>query len=65
MPAKRMDILGPQMDTTILLHKDAATGVPAVVDFTKEFDDEALQAATLAILEGEGGPELTARIPAR
>ncbi|QDE81672.1 SbcC/MukB-like Walker B domain-containing protein [Myxococcus xanthus] len=54
MPAERMDLLGPQMDTTIFLHKDATTGAPLVLDFTKEFDDDALQAATLAILEAEG-----------
>jgi uncharacterized protein YPO0396 len=54
MPAERMDILGPQMDTTIFLHKDSATGAPSVLDFTKQFGDEALQAATLAMLEVEG-----------
>jgi uncharacterized protein YPO0396 len=57
MPAERMDILGPQMDTTIFLHKDSANGAPSVLDFTKQFDDEVLQAATLAMLETEGEHE--------
>ncbi len=55
MPAERMDLLGPLMDTTIFLHKDAATGVPSVVDFSKQFDDDVLLADTLAKLEEEGG----------
>jgi uncharacterized protein YPO0396 len=53
MPAERMDLLGPQMDMTLYLHKEDATGVPAIIDFTKDFADEALTKATLEALEAE------------
>lgn len=63
MPAERMDLLGPQMDMTLYLHKEDASGVPAVIDFTKQFESEALAKATLEALESEDGVvPLTARV---
>jgi uncharacterized protein YPO0396 len=36
-PKERSELVAPWVETSLYIHKDAATGIPAVLDFTKEF----------------------------
>ena len=36
-PKERSELVAPWVGTSLYIHKDPATGVPTVLDFTKEF----------------------------
>lgn len=36
-PKERSELVAPVVETSLYIHKDAASGVPTVLDFTKEF----------------------------
>lgn len=36
-PKERSELVAPSVETSLYIHKDAVTGVPTVLDFTKEF----------------------------
>jgi uncharacterized protein YPO0396 len=36
-PKERSELVAPSVETSLYIHKDATTGVPTVLDFTKEF----------------------------
>jgi uncharacterized protein YPO0396 len=36
-PKERSELVAPAVETSLYIHKDAASGVPTVLDFTKEF----------------------------
>jgi uncharacterized protein YPO0396 len=37
-PKERSELVAPAVETSLYIHKDARSGVPAVLDFTKEFE---------------------------
>jgi len=41
-PKERSELVAPWVETSLYIHKDPMTGMPTVLDFTKEFkpDDE-------------------------
>jgi uncharacterized protein YPO0396 len=36
-PKERSDLVAPKLERSLLIHKDAISGLPTVLDFTKEF----------------------------
>ncbi len=40
-PKERSDLVAPRVETALFIHKDTASGVPVVLDFTKEFSSDA------------------------
>jgi hypothetical protein len=40
VPKERAEIIAPAVDTTKYIHKDALSGLPRVLDFTKDLDDD-------------------------
>ena len=48
-PKERSELVAPAVETSLYIHKDAASGVPTVLDFTKEFKPDGEPA-------GDGAP---------
>jgi uncharacterized protein YPO0396 len=40
-PKERSELVAPHVETSLYIHKDALSGAPTVLDFTKEFEDDA------------------------
>jgi uncharacterized protein YPO0396 len=36
-PKERSELVAPWVETSLYIHKDPASGVPTILDFTKEF----------------------------
>ena len=47
-PKERSELVAPWVETSLYIHRDAVSGIPAVMDFTKEFKPDANP--------GNGGP---------
>jgi uncharacterized protein YPO0396 len=47
-PKERSELVAPSVETSLYIHRDALSGIPAVMDFTKEFKPDADP--------GNGGP---------
>lgn len=45
-PKERSELVAPHVETSLYIHKDAMSGVPTVLDFTKEFHADAVGAGT-------------------
>ena len=57
-PKERADLVAPLVETSIYIHKDPRTGVPTVLDFTKELagDDDGAASEDSAPLPPPRGP---------
>lgn len=55
-PKERSELVAPRVETSLYIHKDPMSGVPTVLDFTKEFHADATT---------EVGPERAAHAAAR
>jgi uncharacterized protein YPO0396 len=47
-PKERSELVAPKVERSLLIHKDAKSGLPTVLDFTKEFAQDADRDAVLA-----------------
>jgi uncharacterized protein YPO0396 len=55
-PKERSELVAPAVETSLYIHKDAASGMPTVLDFTKEFKPDGDSA-------GNGAPGATPPAP--
>jgi len=40
-PKERSELVAPHVETSLYIHKDPISGAPTVLDFTKEFENDA------------------------
>lgn len=61
-PKERSELVAPHVERSLLIHKDPGTGLPTVLDFTKELSQHAAEEQAVAIASG-GAPHEAARGP--
>ncbi len=56
-PKERSELVAPSVETCLYIHRDALSGVPTVLDFTKEFQPQELSAEAAPTLVAERAVE--------